>query len=133
MPSIYTFLALSFLALSLQMVITDFHLNGFNKNVLVSISCVMAGILFVASWFSWKKSFKEKPAGHYIGNITLRRFGKILVAGYGIAFASSLLVIVFGTWLFGFEIIDSFITNYWTYTLLVITGISLPFVHKYLL
>ena len=131
-PTILTLLAISFLALALQMVITDFNLVGFNKVVLVSISSVMAAIMFLASWFSWQKSFKETPKPNKTPKIKIFRFGKVLFASYGVAFAASLIIIVFGTWIFGFEALDNFISKYMPYTLLIITGISVPFVNKYL-
>ena len=131
-PTLYTLLTLSFLALALQMVITDFNLVGFNKMVLVSISLLMAVIMFFASWYSWEKSLKETPSQRSTSKNKLFRVGKVIFASYGVALAASITIIVFGTWIFGFEVIDNFITTYMTYTLLIITGISMPLVNKYM-
>jgi len=133
MPTIYTLLALSFLALALQMVISDFQLRGFNKVVLVSVSSIMAGIMVIASLLAWKNAIKNKPIKRAPVNFTLSRFGKVLFASYGVAFSASIIIIVLGMWIFGFKVIDHYIINYWTYILLVLTGISMPFVNKYLL
>ena len=131
-PILYTLLTLSFLALALQMAITDFNLVGFNKIILVSISLLMAVIMFFSSWYSWGKSFKEIPVKQSAPKNKLFRIGKVFFASYGLALAVSIIIIVFGTWIFGFELIDSFITTYMNYTLLIITGVSAPLVNKYM-
>ena len=134
-PTIYSVLAISFLVLSLEMIISGFDVPGFNRNILVTISVVMAAIMFTASWVLWKKvlsNTNDKYREHRTTKGPLR-VTKIILASYGVAFATSLTIILAGMWVFGFDVIDAFVKQYMGFTLVVVTIVSVPIVNKYLL
>ena len=60
------------------------------------------------------------------------RIIKILFGSYAIAFSISMLILVFGIFLFSGESINSFFDKYMGYVLLGITIVCLPIVNRYM-
>ena len=132
---IYTALALSFLALTMQMVIGGFDYPGFNSKVMVTVSSAMAAIMFLVSWGLWKSALASNNESNIPPKtpFSAGRVFKVIFASYGVAFASSILIVVAGMWLFGFEEIHTYIKSYMGISLLVITVACSPIVNRYLL
>jgi len=133
--TIYTVLAICFLALTLLMVINGFELRGFNAALLVTIAGIMTLIMFLASWTLWKNAIYsiESKAANKTKSFGVVRVGKVLLASYGVALAAAIFSIVSGMWLFGFEKMDMFIDQYMVLALIVTTIICAPIVNRYLL
>jgi len=65
-------------------------------------------------------------------NYDISRKMKILVASFMAAVGISIVGIVVGEMIFGFEKVDSAIENYMGFILIVVTAICYPFANKYL-
>jgi hypothetical protein len=132
--AIYTILATCFLAITIGMVVTGFERPGFNTAAMVSVSGGMTLIMSVASWIFWKNLGSQNITGvpRSTKTIGILRLGKVFIASYGVAIGAYILGIVIGMWLFGFEKVDNYISNYMGLTLLAITIATAPIVNKYL-
>lgn len=128
-PIIYGSFAISFMMLATFFLLSDFSLSGFNRNVLLLVSAVMALIMAWAALISLKLKDSEatgKPS-HSIAH-----YGKVIFASYGVAVGGVILLNVVGLFILGFEAVDEYLLENTWLVLLGITILALPVVSRYL-
>jgi len=124
---LYGSLSLGFATLAIFLLVSEFHLQGFNKYVLLVIAVAMAIITFIVAAKSNRNTQKE-PAEQE--SKTWLFYGKLAFASYAAALAIFMLLAVIGLWLFGAEEVDAHLFENSTVVMLGMAFAVIPLLWK---